>query len=243
MPALDERDWVNPYLSPLRLWLMTQLANVFPNTARLLKSNDKTTQLLFTEWTGHTQSSLEKAWETDGFKRTPVDPANPKKYRPAWTRVSGNAVTTSCEGLVNKVVQKLKQNGFGGPQLKLRKPIDSFNLAGLTPGTGKEPATQTGWYWAREISDTLYPQPGDLFQVGTPFINPGQWTLHHVGVITTFTPGLVPKWMTIEAGQGGPAAGADWAVRKPYRPVNPIDPAKPKKVFMGWLSLEEYFDV
>ena len=86
----------------------------------------------------------------------------------------------------------------------------------------------------------MHPQAGDFFQVGIP-AGPKRWELRHVGVITGYVEGDNPSWETVEAGQGGPAAGADWMQRKPWRPVNPVDARNPKKVVMGWLDIDEHF--
>ena len=71
---LTEVDFVNPYLSPRRQWICTQLAKLLPNSVVSVASNDPKTKFLFQEWTGHTQSSLESRWKTEGFTKA-TDPA------------------------------------------------------------------------------------------------------------------------------------------------------------------------
>jgi hypothetical protein len=139
--------------------------------------------------------------------------------------------------LIGKVISKLTAAGYGKPVN--RGKMSSFNLAGCAEG-GREPATATGWHWYRDRTDTLHPQPGDLFQIGKQ-LKPGQWSFAHVGVITGWSDGDNPTWTTVEAGQGGPSRGFDFIKRKGPRPLNPIDPKNPGKELMGWLDIDEFF--
>ena len=230
----DEIDFVNPYLSPRRQWICTQLAILLPNNVVTVASNDKKTKIFFEEWTGQSQSSLEDAWENrEGFKRA-VTPE--EKRKGVWIRSGGGPVTTSCEGLIGKVVAKLTAAGYGKP---IRGKMTSFNLAGCDHG--KEPAQATiGWHWWRDRTEALHPQPGDLFQMGT-LIKDGLWSFAHVGVVTGWSDAPNPIWTTVEAGQGGPATGFDSIKRKGPRPLDPVDPKHPKKQLMGWLDIDEFF--
>ena len=237
----DERDWINPYLSPRRQWICEQLAILLPNTVVTVASIDTQTskgkQIFFEEWTGQSQTKLVAAWESpaQGFRKA-VTPEETKRGK--WIRDNPNLpCTTSCEGLINKVKSKLTTAGFGTP---ITGKMTSFNLAGCT--NGREPATTVGWHWWRDRTASLHPRPGDFFQVGIPFtINPGQWTFKHVGIVTGWDGGDNPTWTTVEAGQGGPAKGFDYIARKGPRPVIPVDPDNRKKELMGWLDIDAFF--
>lgn len=230
----DEIDFVNPYLSPRRQWVCTQLAILLPNNVVTVASNDKKTRIFFEEWTGQSQTNLETTWEKkENFRRAVTDD---EKKRGVWIRDGGGPVTTSCEGLIGRVVGKLTAAGFGKPN---RGKMTSFNLAGCG-ANGREPATTVGWHWYRDRTESLHPQPGDLFQIGKP-ANTGQWSFAHVGVITGWIDGANPIWTTVEAGQGGPSRAFDFIKRKGPRPVNPVDPKSPKKELMGWLDIDEFF--
>lgn len=232
----NEIDFVNPYLSPRRTWICTQLAMLLPNNVVTIASNDKKTNILFEEWTGQSQKNLESTWENkEGFRRS-VTPE--EKKRGVWIRDAPGAVTTSCEGLIGRLVGKLTAAGFGKPMK--RGNMSSFNLPGCDK-FGREPATTPGWHWYRDRTDSLHPQPGDLFQVGK-LAKAGQWSFAHVGVITGWADGDNPTWTTVEAGQGGPSMGFDFMKRKGPRPLNPIDPRNPKKELMGWLDIDEFFE-
>jgi len=228
---LTEVDFVNPYLSPRRQWICTQLAKLLPNSLVTVASNDPKTKFLFQEWTGHTQSSLEGRWKAEGFTKA----TDPKKEGGVWVRKGAGPVTTSCEGLNGTLFSKIASAGFG----KAAGGATSFNLAGLDKH-GNEPATTVGWHWFRDRTKDRHPQGGDFFQVGT-LVKPGQWYFHHVGVITGWVEEENPSWATVEAGQGGPRAGFDYMKRKDWRQLNPIDKSDPKKVLMGWLDIDEYF--
>ena len=227
---LTEVDFVNPYLSPRRQWICTQLAILLPNSVVTVASNDPKTKILFQQWTGHTQSSLETRWKAEGFTKA----ANPLKEGGVWVRKGGGPVTTSCEGLNGTLFSKIANAGFG----KASGGATSFNLPGCN--NGNEPATTVGWHWFRDKTKSLHPQGGDFFQVGT-LVKKGQWYFHHVGVITGYVDGDNPSWTTVEAGHGGPRAGFDYMKRKDWRPLNPIDKDAPKKELMGWLDIDEYF--
>ena len=228
---LTEVDFVNPYLSPRRQWICTQLAKLLPNSVVSVASNDPKTKFLFQEWTGHTQSGLEGHWKSEGFTKA----KDPKKEGGVWVRKGAGPVTTSCEGLNGTLLSKIASAGFG----TAKGGATSFNLAGLDKH-GNEPATTAGWHWFRDKTKDVHPRGGDFFQVGT-LVKPGQWYFHHVGVITGYVDGDNPYWTTVEAGQGGPRAGFDYMKRKDWRLLNPIDKADPKKVLMGWLDIDEYF--
>ncbi len=236
---LDEIDFVNPYLSPRRTWICEQLAILLPNNAVTVASIDTMNskkRILFEEWTGQTQAKLVAAWESDreGFRKAVTDD---EKKKGVWIRdTAGGPCTTSCEGLIGKVMSKLTAAGFGTP---IRGNMTTFNLAGCGPN-GREPATTVGWHWFRDRTESLHPQPGDFFQAAIPF-KQGQWTFKHVGIITGWVDGENPTWTTVEAGQGGPAKGYDYIARKGPRPLKPIDPASPKKELMGWLDIDEFF--
>lgn len=189
---------------------------------------------MFEKWTGYTQAGLEKKWEQEGFVKDPKSGS--------WKRSGGGPVTTSCEAFVNKLKQKIRESGFVPNAITKRQLMStSFNLGGLGPN-GMEPSTAAGWHWFREMTDDLRPQPGDMFQVATPnSLRQGQWSFAHVGVITSFGEGPNPKWCTVEAGQGGPAAGNDSIKRKGPRLLHPMDPKSPRKQLMGWLDIEEHF--
>jgi hypothetical protein len=232
----DEIDFVNPYLSPIRTWICTQLAILLPNNVVTVASNDKKTSIFFEDWTGQSQTKLETAWlsSTEGFRRAVT---KEEKAKGVFIRdTAGGPCTTSCEGLIGSLLRKLTAAGFGTPN---RGNMTTFNLAGCGPN-GREPATTRGWHWYRDRTEALHPRPGDLFQVGVP-ANPGQWSFKHVGVITLWAVGANPSWTTVEAGQGGPAKGFDFIARKGPRPLNPIDPASPKKELMGWIDIDEFF--
>src|SRR6185312_7422417 len=124
MPLTNEIDLIDPTLSPRRQWICAQLANVLPNNVVTLASNDKKTSILFTEWTGQSQKGLEAAWRREGFKPA-VTPEERKKG--VWVRDGIGATTTSCEGLITTVINKLTAAGFGKP---IRGKMSSFNLAG-----------------------------------------------------------------------------------------------------------------
>jgi hypothetical protein len=239
--TMDAADMVNPYDSDLRQWVCTQLANLLPDVTREIRSDRKDTNVLFTEWTGYTQSGLETAWLGNGFIKSVTDI---DKKVGVWVRISGVATTTCCEAVIGKLVQKIKRAGFpGGKPLKDRGVLGTFNLPGCK-SNGMEPATTVGWHWYREKTKDLKPQAGDFFQIGTE-VKPGQWRFAHVGVITDFwdfDDGNPPQWITVEGGQGGPGAGYDAIKRKGPRPVDPVDKRSPHKVLMGWLNIEEYFE-
>jgi hypothetical protein len=234
---LKEIDFVNPYLSPLRQWVCTQLANLLPDTTVKIASV-KEKKLLFTDWTGYTQADLVDKWvNKEHFTKDPA----PKPGYSREAKYAAAGVTTSCEAFINKLVQKIKKAGFkNGVPLKKRDPLDSFNLPGCA-SYGWEPAKTVGWHWYRDRTESLKPQAGDFFQVGVP-VKPGQWSFRHVGVITLFVDDGQPVWDTVEAGQGGPASGYDWIARKGLRPVTPVDPKHTSKVVMGWLNIEEHFE-
>ena len=235
MPLTDEIDLIDPTLSPRRQWICAQLANVLPNNVVTLASNDKKTNILFTEWTGQSQKGLEAAWRREGFKPA-VTPEERKKG--VWVRGGIGGTTTSCEGLITTVINKLTAAGFGKP---IRGKMSSFNLAGCEAPSGKEPAqTTVGWHWWRDRTPTLRPQPGDFFQIGTQ-VKAGQWSFAHVGIITGWADERNPVWTTVEAGQAGPSSGFDFMKRKGPRQLNPVDPKHPKKELMGWLDLDEFF--
>ena len=235
MMLTDERDLVDPTLSPRRQWICRELAKVLPNNVITLASNDPKTKAFFKDWTGQTQENLEAAWRREGFKPS-VTPDERKKG--AWSRSVGGGVTTSCEGLITSVISKLTAAGFGKP---IRGKMTSFNLAGCEAPSGKEPAqTTVGWHWWRDRSPSLHPQPGDFFQIGT-LTKPGQWSFAHVGIITGWADERNPVWTTVEAGQAGPSSGFDFMKRKGPRQLNPVDSRHPKKELMGWLDLDEFF--
>jgi hypothetical protein len=230
---LSALDFVNPYLSPRRQFVCTEMAKLAPNTVVVVASNNKATDARFQEWTGHTQKSLEDAWTREGFRKA----ATPEeRKRGAWIRDHAGAVTTSCEGLIGKLFARIEAAGYG----KRDGNATSFNLGGLQRATGKEPATARGWHWFRDRTKDVHPQPGDFFQVGR-LAAPGQWFFHHVGVITGYIEQENPEWETVEAGQGGPGTGYDFLKRKGWRPMNPIDSRNTKKVLMGWLDIDEHF--
>lgn len=249
-PALKEGriEWslasrVGAGMSSLRQWVISQLGELItalPTENHMVRSNDPKTKDLFQKWTGYTQSSLEYAWIANGF--TTADTPEEKKKHPGavWYRVSGNATTTSCEALVGKIMGKIRAEWFGGKLPVPRKAVGSFNLPGLTPNTGMEPATTPGWHWLKEKSLYLKPRPGDLFQVGKQ-VKPGQWSLRHVGIILNWDDAATPLWTTLEAGQGGPASGYDAIKKKGPRSVNPVDKTDTGKVLMGWLDIDEHF--
>jgi hypothetical protein len=233
---LTALDFVNPYLSARRQWVCTQLAQVLPNYLTKLMSSDPATRAKFEEWTGQSQSNLERAWTNEGFTRakTPEE-----RQKGVWVRSGGGAVTTSCEGLIGTLFRKIEGAGFG-KRAKTGTPATSFSLCGCDKW-GKEPSQPVvGWHWFRERSKSVHPQAGDFFQVGIA-AGPNRWELRHVGVITGYAESDNPEWETVEAGQGGPSAGADWMQRKPWRPVNPVDKRNPKKVVMGWLDIDQHF--
>lgn len=230
---LTELDLVNPYMSPLRQWVCTQMALLAPSPAVVIASHDGRTKHLFKEWTGQTQEKLETAWRNQGFTKT----NDPKKG--VWTRDGQGPVTTSCEGLIGRLLEKIRDAGFDRNPAADRGRLRSFDLPGLGP-TGKEPATTRGWHWFRDRTAAVRPRPGDFFQVGRPW-GAGAWYFHHVGVITWFDDGENPTWTTVEAGQGGPATGFDFLRRRGPRLLNPVDARFPKKVLMGWLDIDEYF--
>jgi hypothetical protein len=235
MPLTDEIDLIDPTLSQRRQWICRQLAIAVPNKVIRIASNDPKTNIHFKAWTGHTQASLEDHWRTEGFKPAVTDDDRKKG---AWVRSGGGPVTTSCEGLITSVITRLTAAGFGKPN---RGKMSSFNLAGCETPSGKEPAqTTVGWHWWRDRTPSLHPQPGDLFQIGTP-VRAGQWSFAHVGVITGWADERNPMWTTVEAGQGGPSTGFDFMKRKGPRQLNPIDPKHPRKELMGWLDLDEFF--
>jgi hypothetical protein len=240
-PQLTALDMVNPFDSPLRQFVCSQLATLLPNSVKVIYSHRKDTSMAFTEWTGYTQAGLETAWVKNGFRKATDDER--KKTGRVWIRETGFAVTTSCEALVNKMVQKIKQVGYKNARpLNDHGILGSFNLAGCK-ANGKEPATTVGWHWYRDKSADSKPQAGDFFQVGTE-VKPGQWSFAHVGIITDFwdfDEKKIPTWITVEAGQGGPGAGYDAIMRKGPRPVDPVDPKNKHKQLMGWLNIEEYF--
>lgn len=220
-------DFVNPYLSARRQFVCTELAILMPNTLTTVSSNNPATAARFKDWTGHTQQSLEKAWEREGFAKGKTG---------AWTRTGGGAVTTSCEGLIGKAIARIEAAGYG----KRRGNVSSFSLPG-NDKYGKEPATPPpGWHWFRDKTSAVQPRPGDFFQVGR-LVNPRQWFHHHVGIITGWVDGENPSWETVEAGQGGPGTGFDFIKRKGWRPLNPVDVRNPAKVLMGWLDIDEHF--
>jgi hypothetical protein len=233
---LSAIDFVNPYLSTRRQWVCTQLASVLPNTVTKLMSSDPATRAKFEEWTGQSQSKLETAWTNEGFKRatTPEE-----RQKGVWVRNGDGPVTTSCEGLIGTLFRKIEAAGHGH-RAKTGTAATSFSLCGCDKW-GKEPDKPVvGWHWFSERSKSVRPRAGDFFQVGIPAGNK-RWELRHVGVITGYTEGDNPQWETVEAGQGGPSAGADWMQRKPWRPVNPVDIRNTKKVLMGWLDIDEHF--
>lgn len=229
---LQAIDFVNPYLSPRRQFICTELAKLVPNTVVIVASKGNGTELRFQEWTGSSQSGLESAWAGQGFRKA-VTPEEKKKG--VWIRDGGGAVTTSCEGLINKAMAKIEAAGFG----TRRGGATSFNLGGLDKH-GREPATTSGWHWFRDRTKDVHPQAGDFFQVGRP-VAPGQWFFHHVGIITGYVEQENPDWETVEAGQGGPATGFDFLKRLGWRPMNPVDKRNPKKELMGWLNIDEHF--
>jgi hypothetical protein len=229
-------DFVNPYLSARRQWVCTQLATLLPNTMTKLMSNDPATRAKFEEWTGQSQSGLETAWAGQGFRRSKTPD---EQKRGVWIRDGGGAVTTSCEGLIGRLFNKIEAAGYGKRD-KTGTAATSFSLCGCDK-IGKEPAKPVvGWHWLREHNKSLHPRAGDFFQVGIPK-GTKQWELRHVGVITGYAESDDPDWETVEAGQGGPSAGADWMQRKPWRKVNPVDSRDIKKVLMGWLDIDEHF--
>ena len=231
-------DMVNPYESQLRQWVCTQLANLVPNTKTVIASNNDKTAIIFTDWTGHTQQTLETAWKSDGYRQ--ATDQKERDLKGAWVRVTGVGTTTSCEGFINKLVQKIKAAGFkGGKPIQDRGVLSSFNLPGCVR-SGFEPATTIGWHWYRDKTESLKPQPGDFYQAGT-LRKPGQWSYAHVGVITDFWDDNKPTWITVEGGQGGPSAGWDAIKRNGPRPLDPMNKAKPHEVLMGWLDIDEYF--
>ncbi len=226
---LEQLDLTNPYLSPLRQWIVSRLSADFPSSTIRIASNKKETQVQFELWTGTTQQKLVDAWIAQGFSLSP----DPKKG--VYVRSGLGPVTTSCEGLINTVLQKVRQAGLGRPARSGDK-LSSFNLPGCNNGRG--PATTVGWHWAKEMTDTVRPEQGDLFQLGTP--QGDGWFYNHVGVILDFGAGDNPDWVTLEAGQGGPAQGCDFVARKGPRPLKPVDPMKPAKQLMGWVNIDEY---
>lgn len=229
-------EFVNPYLSHRRQWVCTQLANVLPNTTTKLMSNDAATRAKFEEWTGQSQSSLETAWASQGFTRAKTEE---ERKKGVWIRNGGGPVTTSCEGLIGKLFGKIEAAGLG-KRAKTGTAATSFSLCGCDQW-GKEPSQPVvGWHWFRDRNKSVHPRAGDFFQVGIP-TGPKQWELRHVGVITGYVEDAPPSWETVEAGQGGPSAGADWMQRKPWRPVDPVDTRNLKKVMMGWLDIDEHF--
>lgn len=255
-PKLDARDWLNPYLSPRRQWVCQWLADRVPHSGMppVPRKNDPgpphvfvaskgNKAAIFTEMTGYTQSDLVKKWTDEGFRATTEaeKKGNDLKYKgKEFVRITGAGPgTTSCEALINKLFQKIEQNGFGKRPAKLEDQATSFNLLGLEKngiGGGKV----RGWHWFSKRTES--PQPGDFFQAGVRRANnPEQWTLRHVGVITGYVEGENPSWETVEAGQGGTALGYDYILRKAWRPVTPVDPNEPTKLLMGWLDIDEYF--
>jgi hypothetical protein len=229
--------------SPLRQWVIAQLGELtsaLPTENHMVRSNDPKTKDLFTKWTGTTQSGLELAWIAEGFDQVNTDEEKEKHKGKVWYRQSGVATTTTCEALVGRIMGKIRAEYHRGKLPVQRKAVGSFNLPGLSPNTGKEPATTPGWHWLKEKSLLLKPRPGDLFQVGVQ-VNPGQWSLRHVGIILDWDDSANPMWTTLEAGQGGPASGYDAIKKKGPRPVNPISKTEAKKVLMGWLDIDEHF--
>ncbi|RVT96190.1 hypothetical protein EOD42_13815 [Rhodovarius crocodyli] len=224
--AYDANDWVNPYLSDRRQYICRQLAQALPNTVTKLSSHDGTAAK-FTEWTGHTQRSLETAWQNEGFA---------KNEKGQWARDGVGAVTTSCEGLVGTIFTRIEQAKMG----KRKGGATSFSLSGNDKWGREKETPPVGWHWFRERSASVHPRAGDVFQIGTE-TRPHQWTHHHVGVITQWSNDDPLMWETVEAGQGGPGRGYDFMIRKEYRLVNPIDNKAPRKVIMGWLDIDEHF--
>ena len=256
-PAFDPRDareFLNPYLSARRQWVCKWLAERVPHSGmpplykkgappHIFVASNNGQKAMFTELTGYTQEGLVKKWTEEGFRATTKEEreGNDLKYKgKAFVRVTGvGPGTTSCEALVNKLFQKITANGFG-TRPATGAQATSFNLGGLGKN-GMAPATARGWHWFSERTAKVHPQPGDFFQVGVPQRTPGQWGFRHVGVITGYVEGDNPSWETVEAGQGGPAAGYDYILRKPWRAVTPVDPKDTGKVVMGWLNIDEYF--
>ncbi|MBR0646802.1 hypothetical protein [Plastoroseomonas hellenica] len=229
MAGLSALDMVNPYLSDRRQLICTELAILLPNTEAVIASNSKATSARFKEWTGHTQQSLEDAWKAEGFTKD--------AKTGSWTRPASGPVTTSCEGLIGQIFNKIESAGFGK---RRGGGVTSFSLPG-NDKYGKEPATPPpGWHWFRDKTSAVRPRAGDLFQIGR-LVAPRQWYHHHVGVITGWVDGENPSWETVEAGQGGPGTGFDFIKRKGWRPLNPVDVRSPAKVLMGWLDIDEYF--
>jgi len=74
MYQFDEKDWVNPYLSPRRTWVCTQLANLLPNAVVTVRSIDNPS-IKFELWTGQSQAKLVAAWESEreGFRKAVTD--------------------------------------------------------------------------------------------------------------------------------------------------------------------------
>ncbi|MFT8244423.1 hypothetical protein [Roseomonas sp. BN140053] len=226
MGDMTALDWVNPYMSARRQLICGELARLIPSKDTVITSNGAASGKFF-EWTGYTQAALESAWKANGFA---------KNEKGNWERTSGVAVTTSCEALIGKVFNRIEAAGMG----KRKGGTTTFSLPG-NDFYGREPATTpVGWHWYRERSDTVHPQPGDAFQIGTP-VKQGQWQHHHVGIITFWINDALPQWETVEAGQGGPGSGYDSIKRKPLRLVDPVHKTDPKRVIMGWLNIDEHF--
>ncbi len=214
-------------LSERRFRILWDLMLTLPNSVTELKSNDKTTADQFKKWTGFTQASLEKAWEGDGFI----------KGEKGWVRLSGKATTTSCEGLILEIFNRIEKYGFG----KRKGGATAFNLANVDRQSGRERQAPVGWHWYRDAGPTDAPKPGDLYQIGA-LIGEKQWSLKHVGMVARWEPnGGNPLWETVEAGQGGPGSGYDMMKRKASRLVFPISAKDPKTTLMGWLNIDEHF--
>jgi hypothetical protein len=136
-----------------------------------------------------------------------------------WASEAGTgATTTSCNAFLGRVVSRIREAGG----LSASAPFPSFHL----PKAGGN-----AWHWVGDTNQR--PQPGDMFQIGTPGPDLSHsekgGTFKHVGIIIDIDYII---WITAEGGQGGPKAQYDAIKRKIQ-----VTPGG----LMGWINADEFF--
>jgi len=105
---------------------------------------------------------------------------------------------------------------------------------------GHEPANTVGWHWAKEMTDQVRPEQGDLFQIGTPAVTGCGLQPRRGDPLDRV--GDNPQWVTVEAGQGGPAGGTTSSPEKARAPLKRWTRRIRcrRSSFMGWVDIDEY---
>jgi hypothetical protein len=228
----------------VREWIISQLTNLLPSDSSEIRSD--TNEILFQQWTGATQASLEATWIGEDTQRVinnmvsgAGEDTSTLRFRKGVPQAIANAkaIIAARRDKVNEMVQA----GMMVPQQEsLYKSVGTTTTCNVFLGTvvrkalaagGLEPrhfpsfdlpnANVNAWNWYPTPGKS--PKPGDFFQAGT---RNGMYK--HVGIILEINGELMT---TADSGQGGPSVGYDIIKRK-KRSLSEI---------MGWIDVDVFF--